>query len=30
MQQASIKGVTDQAWLSGKGNPLEIVQEIET
>ena len=30
MQQTSTKGVQDLAWLGGKGDPLGIVQEIET
>ena len=29
MQQTSTKGVNDQAWMGGKGDPLEIVQGTE-
>ena len=29
MQQTGTKGIGDLTWLGGKGDPLEIVQEIK-
>ena len=29
MQQTDIKEIQEQAWLSGKGDPLRIVQKIK-
>ena len=29
MQQTEVKGIPDLAWLSGKGEPLVIVQAIK-